>query len=229
MAEEQAERTAAPAFEDAGTIPGLRVGAADQAAAEAMQRRIVETAERLFRQYGYQKTTVADIAAELEMSPANVYRFFASKLAITEAVAHRVTCEVAEEVRKAMTEPGLSARERLRRYVHVTTRAIIQRCISDNRLHAMVHVAIDQNWSVIQAHKENLRRMIGAAIADGVRSGEFDVPDIEEAAHCFQAATVSCCHPVLVEHRLRTDEDIEATIEPLLEFAFRALGGKSRA
>jgi AcrR family transcriptional regulator len=36
---------------------------------------IVEVAERLFRQIGFQKTTVADIARELHMSPANVYRF----------------------------------------------------------------------------------------------------------------------------------------------------------
>jgi AcrR family transcriptional regulator len=222
--EAMAERVAEISVEERGAVPGLRVGAADQAAAEAMQRRIVETAERLFRQYGYQKTTVADIAAELGMSPANVYRFFASKAAIIEAVARRVTTEVGEQIREAISEPGLSARERLRRYVHVTTRAIIQRCISDNRLHAMVHVAIEQNWGVIQAHKENLRRMIAEVIADGVRAGEFDVKDIEIAAQCFQAATVSCCHPVLVEHRLRTEEDIEASIEPLLEFAFRGLG-----
>jgi AcrR family transcriptional regulator len=162
-------------------VAGLRAGAVDATAAGTMHRRIVETAERLFRQYGYQKTTVADIAAELDMSPANVYRFFASKAAITEAVARKITYEVAEQVREAMSEPGLSARERLRRYVHVTTRAIIQRCITDKRLHAMVHVAIDENWSVIQAHKENLRRMIETAIADGVRSGEFSVGDIEIA------------------------------------------------
>ena len=41
--------------------------------------RILEVAERLFRQIGYQKTTVGDIAKELRMSPANVYRFFESK------------------------------------------------------------------------------------------------------------------------------------------------------
>ena len=62
-----------------------------------MHRRIVETAERLFRQYGYQKTTVADIAAALGMSPANVYRFFASKAAITEAVARKVTSDVSRK------------------------------------------------------------------------------------------------------------------------------------
>ena len=44
--------------------------------------RILEVAERLFRVIGYQKTTVGDIAKELRMSPANVYRFFESKKAI---------------------------------------------------------------------------------------------------------------------------------------------------
>ena len=43
------------------------------------RQQIVETAERLFREIGFQKTTVADIARELHMSPANVYRFFSAK------------------------------------------------------------------------------------------------------------------------------------------------------
>ena len=75
----------------------MRVGAADQAAAEATRCRVVETAERLFRQFGYLKTTVGDIATELGMSPANIYRFFASKAAITEAVLQRVTAEMFDE------------------------------------------------------------------------------------------------------------------------------------
>ena len=214
------------AFERGAEWAGLRLGAADQAAAEAMQRRIVETAERLFRQYGYQKTTVADIAAELGMSPANVYRFFASKAAITEAVARKVTSEVAEEVRRGDRRAGPRAPASGCGAGHVTTRAIIQRCIADKRLHAIVHVAIDQNWGVIQAHKENMRRMIAGVIADGVAAGEFDVADVDVAAHCFQAATISCCHPVIIEHRLRSGEDIEATLEPMLAFALRGLGAR---
>ena len=56
--------------------------------------RILVVAERLFRQIGYQKTTVADIAKELRMSPANVYRFFESKKAIHEGVARGLMGEV---------------------------------------------------------------------------------------------------------------------------------------
>ena len=53
--------------------------------------RIIETAEALFRRLGFAKTAVADIAAELGMSPANVYRFFASKNAMWSWVLTFVT------------------------------------------------------------------------------------------------------------------------------------------
>src|SRR3712207_1943522 len=74
--------------------------------------RIVETAERFFRTFGYQKTTVADIAKALKMSPANVYRFFDSKKAINEAVAERLMREVEGAIDAIARGPG-SATERL--------------------------------------------------------------------------------------------------------------------
>src|SRR5215207_8373395 len=75
--------------------------------------RIVATAERLFREIGYQKTTVADIAKALKMSPANVYRFFDSKSAIHQAVARRLMSEVEAAVETIAAEP-LSPKDRLR-------------------------------------------------------------------------------------------------------------------
>src|SRR6202166_977322 len=56
--------------------------------------RIMATAEALFRRLGFAKTAVADIASELGMSPANVYRFFPSKNAIVEAICQRCLAEV---------------------------------------------------------------------------------------------------------------------------------------
>src|ERR1700753_3369454 len=68
--------------------------------------RILVTAERLFREIGYQKTTVADIAKVLKMSPANVYRFFDSKRAIHEAVACRLMGEVEQAATAIAAQPG---------------------------------------------------------------------------------------------------------------------------
>src|SRR5258708_39578485 len=56
--------------------------------------RIMDPAEALFRRLGFAKPAVADIAAELDMSPANVYRFFPSKNAIVEAICRRFLGEI---------------------------------------------------------------------------------------------------------------------------------------
>src|ERR1700742_4395952 len=68
--------------------------------------RILVVAERLFRQIGYQKTTVADIAKELRMSPANVYRFFDSKKSIHEGVARGLMGEVETVAQAIVRRPG---------------------------------------------------------------------------------------------------------------------------
>src|SRR5262245_9640899 len=83
-----------------------------QEARPDVRTRILDEAERLFRVYGYTKTTVADIARELGMSPANVYRFFPSKSAIHEALADRMVAEVEIGALRIARLP-LSAEERL--------------------------------------------------------------------------------------------------------------------
>ena len=65
---------------------------------EDTRARIMETAETLFRRLGYAKTAVADIASELGMSPANVYRFFPSKIAIVQAICQRCLGELEAKV-----------------------------------------------------------------------------------------------------------------------------------
>src|SRR5579872_6278075 len=73
------------------------------------RERILVVAERLFRELGYQKTTVGDIAKALRMSPANVYRFFDSKKAIHEGVARVLMGEVEEIAEAILRKPGPAA------------------------------------------------------------------------------------------------------------------------
>src|SRR5512146_1633540 len=92
--------------------------------------RILVVAERLFRQIGYQKTTVGDIAKELRMSPANVYRFFESKKAIHQAVAESLMSEVELEAQRIVARPG-PARQRLRDLLTTVHRMNAERYVGD--------------------------------------------------------------------------------------------------
>ncbi|WP_431269365.1 TetR/AcrR family transcriptional regulator [Dankookia sp. P2] len=90
-------------------MSGQPLAASAASRAEAMRSRIEEVAERLFRSMGYQKTAVADIARELDMSPANIYRFYPSKSAINEAIAQRTLGAMLAEIDSIAGGPGPAA------------------------------------------------------------------------------------------------------------------------
>jgi AcrR family transcriptional regulator len=78
-------------------------GQTRRAKKEDTYQLIVEVAERLFRHFGFQKTTVGDIARELRMSPANVYRFFANKSDVNEAVCMSLLRKIEAEAERIAT------------------------------------------------------------------------------------------------------------------------------
>ncbi|WP_409190002.1 TetR/AcrR family transcriptional regulator [Bradyrhizobium sp. RDM4] len=159
--------------------------------------RILEVAERLFRQIGYQKTTVGDIAKELRMSPANVYRFFESKKAIHQAVARSLMGEVELEAQRIVARSG-PVLERFRELLTTVHRMNTERYVGDNKLHEMVEIAMQEDWDVCVTHMECVAGMIGQMIAQGVASGEFEAADLQLAALCTCTAMMRFFHPQMI-------------------------------
>jgi AcrR family transcriptional regulator len=161
------------------------------------RERILVVAERLFREIGYQKTTVADIAKVLRMSPANVYRFFDSKKAIHEGVARSLMGEVEDAAQAIATRPGAAA-DRLRELMTSIHRMNCERYVGDSKLHEMVEVAMEESWEVCVAHMERITQTIGAVIAEGAASGEFEAADVPLAAMCACTAMMRFFHPQMI-------------------------------
>jgi AcrR family transcriptional regulator len=161
------------------------------------RERILEVAERLFRQIGYQKTTVGDIAKELRMSPANVYRFFESKKAIHQAVARALMGEVELEAQRIVAAPG-PVRDRFRQLLTTINRMNTERYVGDSKLHEMVEIAMQEDWDVCVAHMECIASIIGQVIAQGVASGEFEAPDLQLASLCACTAMIRFFHPQMI-------------------------------
>jgi AcrR family transcriptional regulator len=161
------------------------------------RERILVVAERLFRVIGYQKTTVADIAKELRMSPANVYRFFDSKKAIHEGVARGLMGEV-EQAAQAIASTGGPAAVRLRELMTSIHHMNAERYVGDSKLHEMVEIAMEESWDVCVAHMERITETIGSVIGEGAASGEFEVTDVPLAAICACTAMMRFFHPQMI-------------------------------
>ena len=80
------------------THPGPARGPADH----DVRDQIVAAATEHFRLYGYEKTTVSDLAKAIGFSKAYIYKFFESKQAIGELICANCLGDIETEVRAAM-------------------------------------------------------------------------------------------------------------------------------
>ncbi|ABD08911.1 transcriptional regulator, TetR family [Rhodopseudomonas palustris HaA2] len=190
-----------------------------------MRHRILVVAERLFRQIGYQKTTVADIAKVLQMSPANVYRFFDSKKAIHKGVARHLMGEVEQAADSIAAARGPAA-ERLRDLLTTVHRMNCERYIGDEKLHEMVAIAMEENWDVCVSHMQHVTGLIGKVIAEGAESGEFAVANVPMAAQCTCTSMMRFFHPQMIAQAFHKDGP---TPDQMIDFVLAGLGAKRRA
>jgi AcrR family transcriptional regulator len=187
--------------------------------------RIMDTAEALFRRLGYAKTAVADIAAELKMSPANVYRFFPSKNAIIEAICQRCLGELEDRAWAVARSRG-SAAERLERLVLEILAYHKENNLTDQRVNDIVLAAIELSWGAIRAHKEHMRMVFEAVLREGIERGEFEGVDPRETSRLMMISLVNFCHPVLVAEYLQDKGDLEADALATVRFLLRAITPK---
>ena len=188
------------------------------------RERILVVAERLFRQMGYQKTTVADIAKEMRMSPANVYRFFDSKKSIHEGVARTLMGEVEVEARRIAARSG-PAKPRLRELLTTVNRMNTERYVGDSKLHEMVEIAMEESWEVCVAHMERITQTIGSVIADGAASGEFEVTDVPLAAMCTCTAMIRFFHPQMIAQSVNKPGP---SLDQMIDFVLAGLAPRSK-
>ena len=184
-----------------------------------IRERILVTTERLFREIGYQKTTVADIAKTLSMSPANVYRFFDSKRAITAGVVSRQMGDVDAALQVIAGQPR-GAAARLRDMLITIFRMNSERFAGDSKMHEMVAVAMDENWDVCQAHIEKIIAVTARVVGDGMALGEFRAADPTIAALCVLTSMLRYIHPQLIA---QFADKPSATHEQLMDFVLTAL------
>jgi AcrR family transcriptional regulator len=184
------------------------------------RERILVVAERLFRQIGYQKTTVADIAKELHMSPANVYRFFDSKKAIHTGVARTLMGGVEGAAAAIAARPGPVA-PRLRELLATIHRMNTERYVGDSKLHEMVAVAMEENWDVCEAHMLLITEIIGRVIAQGMETGEFRKADLQLTAMCACTAMMRFFHPQMIAQCATKPGP---SIDQMIDFVLAGLG-----
>ena len=188
---------------------------------EQIRARILEAAQRRFEQFGFNKTTMAEVAQDCKMSAANLYRYFENKQDIGAQLACRCLGEEEAILREVVSRREQSAAARLRAFVLEMLHRTYQTWSERPRIDEMVEAICKERTDVIEQHRAAKRRLLVALLAEGNASGEFDVPDPAKAADGILTATVMFDVPLFMH--MSPLADFEQHAQNLSELVLRGL------
>ena len=162
-----------------------------------VRQQIFDAARKRFSHFGYAKTTMAEVAADCGMSPGNLYRFFAGKLDIAEAIASTEYQLHLEDMRKLLVAPGKSAGERLRDYFFEEMRHTYRMLEENPRIQEIAGVIASERPQFANWMRASARKLLVELFDEAERDGEFRLDDKEFTAEMIQAATMKFRYPQL--------------------------------
>lgn len=163
--------------------------------AEETREEILNTAEGLFRSHGYASVAIADIAAELSMSPANVFKHFRTKTSLVDAIAARAIQETVDSLQ------GLSkdcpAPDRLR----ALAQRLMEKHLAERQdapfVFEMILVTIKEELDCGDRFRSMVVAIIAEIIEAGIREGVYHVEDVPRRANAAFDALACVIHPVM--------------------------------
>ena len=154
---------------------------------EEIRDAIIAAAETRFQHYGVSKTTMAEIATDLDMSAANLYRYFQNKQDIAAACAERCMQSEHARIADSIRSAKLSAGQRLQTYIQETLRINQQLAKEQPRIHEMVTTLTSQRQDLIHDKIQRQCQLIAEILQYGNQTSEFAVSDVTQTARTVYA------------------------------------------
>lgn len=171
-------------------------------AEHAIREQIVVAAGQHFSRYGYEKTTVSDLADAIGFSKAYIYKFFNSKQAIAEAICMTTLGSIINEIEAAIAQ-ARTPTEKLRKLLETAVSNSVRLFFNDRKLYDIAAHSCGEGWSPSVAYTEQLGRLIGQVLLEGRQAGEFErKTPLDDTVHGIMASMSSYLRPLLLQHNL---------------------------
>jgi AcrR family transcriptional regulator len=181
-------------------------------------------AERILH-YGYNKTTMSEIAADCGMSAGNIYRFYPSKIDIAEAMTREFTAETHEGYNRIIRDSAKSASGKLAEFFNYRLDRNFKLFERHPKLMELVEIMGRERPDYVTEERAQERMQIEKILAEGEKSGDFALP----ASVTITADLVQCAMMKFrIPHLWTTEqlEDLRAEMEGLLGLIFTGLSSR---
>ncbi|NOQ25439.1 MAG: TetR family transcriptional regulator [Bacteroidales bacterium] len=182
-------------------------------------QKIVSVAAQVFNRFGYKKTTMDEIAAELGKGKSSIYYYFKSKEEIFKAVVEKEANFLRAEVRKSFENVN-DPKEQIKNYVLTRMKAYKKVINFNNAMKDDILLHMDFVKKIRSRFDLYEIELLKKILEDGVKSGEFAIEDPNMASIGIATALKGLEVPILESTK---DEDIEMRLDNLLHILFNGI------
>jgi AcrR family transcriptional regulator len=181
-----------------------------------VREQIVVAAGEHFSRYGYEKTTVSDLAKSIGFSKAYIYKFFDSKQAIGEAICARTLSSIVATVEEAMAG-ATTPTDKFRRMFKVLVTTSVSLFFNDRKLYDIAAHAADEQWSPVRTYRERIKQFLTEIVREGRESGEFErKTPLDETVQAIDLVVQPYVNPLLLQYNLDVADEAPAQLSNLV-------------
>jgi len=178
--------------------------------------QIVEAADEHFSRYGYEKTTVSDLAKAIGFSKAYIYKFFDSKQAIGEAICSKTLSAIVAAVEEAVAGASTPT-EKFRRMFKTLVATSASLFFNDRKLYDIAAYSAGEGWPSARAYGKRIREILMEIVREGRETGEFErKTPLDETVHAIFLVVQPYANPLLLQHNLDLIEEAPAQLSNLV-------------
>jgi AcrR family transcriptional regulator len=174
---------------------------------DQIKAAILAAAQERFRGFGYGKTTMAEIAEDVSMSAANLYRYFHNKQDIAAECAGQCMADLGVMLDKVVHLPNLNGEQRLHLYVQTAMRYNFEMMHDVPRLNELIENITSNYPQLIHDKNAKSERQLVSILQQAIDAGEFEIEELKVAASAISKATAMFTTPFFMQ--LYTMEEFE--------------------
>ncbi len=178
--------------------------------------QIVSAATEHFRLYGYEKTTVSDLAKAIGFSKAYIYKFFSSKQVIGEMICANCLREIETEIRAAI-EDAAQPPEKLRQMFKAAVEASLRLFFQDRKLYEIAASSASERWQSAIAYEERIQTLLHDILLEGRQSGDFErKTPLDETAAAIYLVMRPYLNPLILQYSFDYADKAPAQLSSLI-------------
>jgi len=188
---------------------------------DQLKEKILEAADKRFKTQGFKKTAMAEIAGDLGMSTANLYRYFPSKLDIAESFAIR--CFVAKEhiLQSVVVDKQMTCSERLRAFAVASLHYNYQQLQQYPAINDIVVALCAERPALVERKKSGELELLTSILLQGQAAGDWQLDDVHSTGSAILVSWLMFTTPTFMQHQ--SLEGLEKVLDSILDLTINGL------